>query len=84
MSVDHIGNKARRDLVTNPAWDEMMAVLQEMQRKESAGLHAVARGAELANINTQAGIVEGVSRCLYRLVNFQKEILVDAKSDSPS
>ena len=76
--VDHVGNKARRDLVTNPAWFEMLGKLKEVERREIAGLQAVATGAELAGINTQAGIVQGVQRCLLRLDNFQKDILDDA------
>jgi len=79
LPVDHIGNKARRDLVTNPAWFEMVAALREVQRKEAMGLHQVATGGELARINTQAGIVQGVERCLLRLDNFQKDILDDAQ-----
>lgn len=78
MSIDHIGNKARRDLVTNPAWFVMMDALQETLRKEQANLHSVAGGAELARINTQAGITQGVERAILRLENFQKEILDDA------
>ena len=81
MNTDHIGNKARRDLVTNPAWFEMLGKLNEVLRREQANLHSVAGGAELAKINTQAGIAQGVERCILRLENLQKEILDDASPD---
>ena len=82
--TDHVGNRARRDLVTNQAWFEMIEAVRGVLRKETVNLHSIATSQDLAGINTQAGVVQGVERCLLRLTNFQKDILTDASPPDPA
>ena len=68
----------RRDFVTNPAFEEFLRILEEMRRKETENLKTASRSGELAKINTQVGIVDGIERVAARLQNFKKDTLQPA------
>jgi hypothetical protein len=65
----------RLDFITNPAFAEVLALLQEVERKEEIALRSVSRTGELSRINQQNGVVDGVERARLRLENWRDEIL---------
>ena len=68
--------------MTNPAWYEMMGKLEETLIAEATRLNSIAIGPELAQINAQAGIREGVKRSIKRLESYKEEVLKDARDSS--
>jgi hypothetical protein len=68
-------------MVTNPAFSEMTAAIVEMTRKETECLTQHAQESDLARINHQAGIVEGIKRVLVRLDNYRADSLADFRAD---
>jgi len=80
-TVSPIGLRSRRDMVTNPAFGEMTAAIVEMVRKETECLTQHAQESDLARINHQAGIVEGIKRVLARLDNYRADSLADFRAD---
>ena len=65
----------RRDFVTNPTFSEVLRLLEEMQRKETETLKTASRTGEMARINTQVGVVDGIERVMVRLHNLKKDVL---------
>ena len=74
--------KARRDLVTNPAFDALMRTVDEMARQESESLQRSAEESDLAKINVQAGVVEGIRRVLLRIENYKVDAITDYTTDT--
>lgn len=69
------GTRARRDLVTNPAYTELKLIIREIEKRESDNAISVAQGGDLHKANVQAGIVEGIQRVLIRLDSYEKDTL---------
>ena len=65
----------RRDFVTNPSFEETILLLEEMRRRETENLKTASRQGELARINTQVGVVDGIERVMLRLQNMKKDLL---------
>ena len=74
--------KARRDLVTNPAFDDLLRTVDEMARQESESLQRSAEESDLAKINVQAGVVEGIRRVLLRIENYKVDAITDYTTDT--
>jgi hypothetical protein len=81
METIPVSARARRDLVTNPAFDEALDILEEVIRKETARLTLDAQEDELRKIQFQSGVVEGAKRALLRLVNYRKDAVDDFKKE---
>lgn len=73
--------KARRDLVTNPAFDDLLRTVDDMARQESESLQRSAEESDLAKINVQAGVVEGIRRVLLRIENYKVDAITDYTTD---
>jgi len=69
------GPRARKDLVTNPAYTELKILIREIERREGDNAISIAQGADIHKVNVQAGVVEGIQRVLIRLENYEKEAL---------
>ena len=74
--------RARRDLVTNPAFDALLVELTALAQTETERLTLDAREREVEKINFQAGVVEGARRALGRLKNYRAAVLEDFRSAS--
>tara|TARA_R110000765_G_scaffold367889_1_gene457974 strand:+ start:482 stop:748 length:267 start_codon:yes stop_codon:yes gene_type:complete len=74
--------RSRRDLVTNPAFADVHAVLDEMVRLETVILTNDAKGNNLEKVNYQAGVLEGIKRVQTRLGNYREDALSDFHKDS--
>jgi len=74
--------KARRDLVTNPAFDDLLRTVDDMARQESESLQRSAEESDLAKINVQAGVVEGIRRVLLRIENYKVDAITDYTTDT--
>jgi hypothetical protein len=74
--------RTRRDLVTNPAFNDLLLEIEEVIRAETERLTLDAREDSLAKINFQSGVVEGGKRCLGRLKNFRSGALEDFRKES--
>lgn len=71
--------RARRDFVTNPSFDEVLALIADSSRQETETLSLDARGDSLGTINYQAGVVEGVKRAFRRLESYRENAMEDFK-----
>ena len=74
--------KARRELVTNPAFDDLLRTVDDMARQESESLQRSAEESDLAKINVQAGVVEGIRRVLLRIENYKVDAITDYTTDT--
>ena len=72
-----VSPRARRDLVTNPAFDDALDSIEELIIRETHSLTLDAQEDELRKIQRRAGIVEGAKRCLERLKNYRKDAISD-------
>lgn len=74
--------RARRDLVTNPAFSDVNAVIEEMVRLETVKLTNDAKGTELDKVNFQAGMLEGIRRVQMRLGSYREDALSDFHTEN--
>lgn len=65
----------RRDFVTNPSFNEALELLRDMVRKETLLLKTASRDQNIARINTQVGVVDGIERAMLRLENMKRDTL---------
>jgi hypothetical protein len=63
-----------KDFITNPCWDALLRAVDEQIRQEDIKLRSVSREGNIAKINVQAGVIEGLSRFRLRLDNLAKEL----------
>ena len=73
MNDPHRATRFAQDFVTNPCWADLLTALREMERKEQVTLQALARGGEIAKINHQGGVIDGLQRTIMRLENMEKD-----------
>lgn len=64
--------RSRRDLVTNPAFAEVVELIKNQVTKETHSMLITAEGMDMGLINKQAGIVEGVKRVIVLLDTFRE------------
>ena len=74
--------RSRRDLVTNPAFEELTEAVNSMVDQEIHKLALDSRGSELHSINYQSGIVDGIKRVLLRMENFRDDGMGDFRGQS--
>lgn len=67
--------RSQRDLVTNPAFDDLLGELTLLVDAETQRLTLDAGQLELSRINYQAGVVEGAKRALNRIKTMRSTIL---------
>lgn len=60
----------KRDLVTNPAYEDLKACFAEALRSNTARLRSVGSEDNIAKINTQAGICQGLELATNLLENY--------------
>ena len=59
----------QRDFFTNPTFDEVIALLREMEQKEVVSVRGAGQGGDISKVNYHTGIAEGVRRAILRLEN---------------
>lgn len=64
-------SRAKRDFITNPYFEVMLGLLQEVGEKEMVSMRAAAREGDLGKIQYHTGIVDGVERAVLRMANEQ-------------
>lgn len=62
-------SRAKRDFITNPYFEVMLAELRKVGDKELASMRAAAREGDLGKIQYHTGIVDGVERAVLRMAN---------------
>jgi hypothetical protein len=62
-------SRAKRDFITNPYFEVMLGLLQEVAEKEMVSMRAAAREGDLGKIQYHTGIVDGVERAVLRMDN---------------
>jgi hypothetical protein len=73
-------DRCRRDLVTNPAYEDLQAIVREGVRKEGVRLEDIGGEESIAAINTQAGVVKGMRLAMTLLENYRKLHAVQRKA----
>jgi|DEB0MinimDraft_10_1074344.scaffolds.fasta_scaffold288861_1 hypothetical protein len=76
--------RARKDLVTNSAFEELVAEIQEMERIETQRLTFDAKEGDIQKVNVQAGQVEGIRKVLKRIENYRKQAIEDERTADSS
>ena len=67
----HVTPRSRRDLATNPAFDELLLELENLVTSETERLALDAREPDITRINWQSGALEGSKRSLERLLKYR-------------
>jgi hypothetical protein len=77
-----VNARSRRDLVTNPAYDEVLAELRSLADAETSRLAVEGRESDLSRINWQSGVLEGAKRAIEMLSTYRKAAMNGAKTTS--
>ena len=72
MSATH---RMNRDLVTNPAYDALLAQVEKACNSELARLTNDAQESDIHKVNRQAGILEGSKRIWLLLINYRSSVM---------
>ena len=77
MNTFPVDIRAKRDLVTNPAWSDVLVVMDEMVRKTTVSLTLDAQGTDISKVNKTAGMLEGMKLVQKMFGNYREEALKD-------
>jgi|6_EtaG_2_1085325.scaffolds.fasta_scaffold07533_8 hypothetical protein len=72
-----VDTRSRRDLVTNPAFGDLLSEMDQMIQQETATLTNDAKDTDIGRVNYQAGVLEGIRRAQVRLANYREHALYE-------
>jgi hypothetical protein len=73
MNDPHRGSRYRLDFVTNPAYAELVAEINQMKGRELTALLGAGRGENQFQFNHQTGICDGIDRVLTLMRRLEEE-----------
>lgn len=79
MSATH---RMNRDLVTNPAYDDLIERVTQACNAELARLTNDAQESDIHKVNRQAGILEGSKRIWLLLLNYRSSVMEEFNAAS--